>query len=145
MMDSTSLLAARLDALDLTFGRRQACAMLHPEPVHLPSELVAEFCEQLLVQELLPERFQHSRFDFIAPDSQVVVAPSLIACPEASEAVLAGHDESGAADAALRQSREQILRPPGADRIASGSDRVSAELLALLCRCPRLVGHNAQL
>src|SRR3954471_16730917 len=108
--------------------------MFHPESVHLASELVAEFGEQLLVQELRLQRFQHARFDFIAPDGLVVVAPSLIARPKASEAALAGHDEACAADTALREAREQILRPPRADRIASGSNRVSAEFLALLCR-----------
>lgn len=41
------------DPLDLTLGGRQARTSLHPEPVHLACELVAEFFEQLLVQELL--------------------------------------------------------------------------------------------
>src|SRR6267142_3875247 len=115
--------------------------MFHPESVHLAGELLAELVEEFLVQELLLQRLEHARFHLVAADGQMVVAASLVACTEASEAVLARHDESGAADSALRQSREQILWPPRADRIASGSDRVSAELLALLCR-PRLVGHD---
>jgi hypothetical protein len=64
---------------------------------------------------------------------------------EAAETMLAGYDESGAADAALRQSREQVLRAPCAGGIAGGSDRVSTALLALLRVCPQFVGPYAQL
>ena len=78
--------------------------MLHPKPVHLAGELVAELLEQVLTQQLLLQRLEHARFHFFTTDSQVVVAASLVARAKASEPVPASHDESGAADAALRQA-----------------------------------------
>jgi hypothetical protein len=50
-------------------------------------------------------------FDLVAAGGQVVVATTLVAGPETPEPVLRRHDESGAADAALRQTREQVDRP----------------------------------
>jgi hypothetical protein len=50
---------------------------------------------------LLLQRAEHARFDLVAPDGQVVVAPPLVPCAKASEPVRRGHDESRAADAAL--------------------------------------------
>src|SRR5262245_52776290 len=117
--------------------------MLHAEPVHLARELFAELVEQVLAQELLLQRLEDTRFDFIAPDGQVVVAASLIPRAKASEAMLARHDESGTADAAFGQAREQILRSSRADWIPRGSDRVSTHFLTPLCIRPELVGHNA--
>ena len=61
--------------------------MLHPKPVHLARELVAELLEQVLAQQLLLKRTEHARFHFVAANGQVVVAPTLIACAEAREPV----------------------------------------------------------
>lgn len=83
-----ALLAPDLNAIDLALGGRQACAMLHPEPVHLAPELVAELFEQVLAKQLLLQRAEDARFDFFAPDGQMVVAASLVACTEASEPIL---------------------------------------------------------
>src|SRR5438093_1845362 len=84
--------------------------MFHPESVHLACELIAELLEEILPKQLLLKRTQDPRLDFIAADGQVVVAPTLVACPEAGEPVAPGHDDSGTADAALRQAREQVMR-----------------------------------
>ena len=77
--------------------------MLHPQPVHLARELFAELVKQVLAQELLLERRQNSRLDLVTPDGEVVVAGAFLTSSEACETVAAGHDESGTADAALRQ------------------------------------------
>src|SRR5438093_12665830 len=119
--------------------------MFNAQPVHFVREFIAEFVEEILAEQLFLKGAEDAGLDLVAPNSQVVLAASLIAPAKASEAVIARHDESGAADATLRESREQILRPPRADRIAGGSDGVSAECLALLCIRPQLVGHDAQL
>jgi hypothetical protein len=86
--------------------------VLHPKPVHLAREFIAEFLEEILLKQPLPQRAEHTGFDFVAPDGQVVVAPALVPCAEASETILARHDESSAADAALRQAGEQVLGAP---------------------------------
>src|SRR6059058_2197105 len=85
--------------------------MLHPEPVHLARELLAELLEQILTEQLVLQRAQYARFDVVTTNAQVVVASSVVACAEASKAVFARHDESCAAHTAFRQTREQILRP----------------------------------
>ncbi|HYT75824.1 MAG TPA: hypothetical protein VEL79_13805 [Vicinamibacterales bacterium] len=85
--------------------------MLHPKPVHLARELVAELLKEILAEELVMQRTQHPSFDFVATNGQVVIASSLVTRAEAPEPVLRRHDESGAADAAFRQTREQVLRP----------------------------------
>ncbi|HEY7500685.1 MAG TPA: hypothetical protein VH740_19330 [Vicinamibacterales bacterium] len=87
--------------------------MLHPEAVHLAGEFVAEFFKEILLKQSLSERAEHPRLNFVAPDGKVVVTPPLVARTEASEPVLARHDESGSADAASRQPGEQVLRPLG--------------------------------
>jgi hypothetical protein len=134
------LLDPRADPLDLAFSGGQADAALHPEPVHLASELVAELFEQILLKQLLLERVEHSRFNLVAPNGQVVVAPSLVTSTEASEPVLARHDESSAADAALRQSGEQVLRPLHCAERASGFHRVACLLLPCLRATQRSSG-----
>ena len=63
--------------------------MLHPEPVHLARELLAELLEEFLAQQLLLQRLQHARFNLVAADGQMVVAPPLVAGAEAPEPVLA--------------------------------------------------------
>jgi hypothetical protein len=63
--------------------------MLHAESVHLACELVAELFEEILAQKLVLKRAQHTRFNFLAADGEMVVASSLIAGAEASETVLA--------------------------------------------------------
>ena len=73
------------------------CALLHPQSVHLARELVAELLEEILAQQLVRERAEHACFDLVAADGQVVVATTLVAGAEASEAVLRRHDESGTA------------------------------------------------
>jgi predicted N-acetyltransferase YhbS len=62
---------------------------------------VAEFFEQILVQQLLVKRFEHARFHFVATNDQEVVAPTLTACAEAGEPGAASHDESRAVDGAF--------------------------------------------
>ena len=47
------------------------------------------FFEQMLLEQLFLERAAHSRLNLVAPGGQVVVAPSLVAGAETSEAVLA--------------------------------------------------------
>ena len=118
--------------------------MFHPEPVHLARELLAELFEELLAGAASPAAPQHARFHLVAADGQMVVAPSLVACAEASEPVLARHDESGAADAAFRQAGEQVLRALSLRRERRRSYRVARLLLALLRGGPELVGHDAQ-
>jgi hypothetical protein len=63
--------------------------MFHSEPVHLARELVAELLEQILAQKLAMKRAQHTRFNFLAADGEMVVASSLIAGAETPETVLA--------------------------------------------------------
>ena len=106
------LLAPDLDALNLARGCREAGAVFHPKPVHLASELGAELLEQLLVQQLVLESLEDSGFYLVAPDSETVTAGALLTSAEARETVATGHDEAGAAHAALRQSREEVLRSP---------------------------------
>ncbi len=67
--------------------------MLHAKPVHLARTFLAEPSEQVLLQQLLLQRLEHTRFHVVAADGQVVVAASLIAGSEAPEAMLARHDE----------------------------------------------------
>ena len=52
---------------------RQAGAVLHPQPIHLARELVAELLEQILAQQLVPQRLEHALFDFLAADGQAIV------------------------------------------------------------------------
>ena len=59
--------------------------------------------------------------------------------------MLARHDESRSADAALCQAREQVLWTPRAARISCSPDGLSALLLALLRIRPQLVEHDSQL
>ena len=68
-------------------------AVLHPKPVHLARELVAELLEELLVQELLLESLEDPRFNFVPSDGEVVAARALLASAEACETVAASHDE----------------------------------------------------
>jgi hypothetical protein len=70
------------------------------------------FFEQVLPQQLVLERFEDAGFDFVAANRQQVVAPTLIASAEAGESIAPSHDESRAADTALRQPGEQVQRTP---------------------------------
>src|SRR5687768_6756388 len=115
--------------------------MLHSQPVHLASELVAELLEELLVQELLLESLDDPRFNFVSSDREVVAARALLASAEACETVAAGHNEAGAAHAALRQPREEVLRPSRETDVAGACDRSSRCALTVLRGVPELVTH----
>jgi hypothetical protein len=58
--------------------------MLHPEPVHLACELVAEFFEQVLTKQLLLQRPEDTRFDFVPANRQLVGERPLVASAEAT-------------------------------------------------------------
>ena len=135
------LLPPDLDALDLALGCREAGAVLHPKPVHLASEFVAEFLEELLVQELLLESLENPRFNFVSSDGEVVAARALLASAEAGETVAAGHDEAGAAHAALRQPREEVLRSSREADVAGARDRTPGCTLAVLRGVPEFVAQ----
>jgi hypothetical protein len=108
--------------------------VFHPESIHLAGELVAEFVEQILAQELFLEGLQDAGLDLVASDSQAVVVSALLARAETCEAIPAGHDESGAADAALRQSGEQVLGPSREADVARTCDRAARGALTVFRR-----------
>jgi hypothetical protein len=135
------LFAAGLDAFDLTLDSRVAGAMLHPQTVHLARELFTELLEQFLAQELLLERRQNSCLDLVTPDGEAVVARAFLAGTEACEPIAAGHDVPSAADAALRQTGEQILGPSCEADVACACDRAPCCALAVLRGIPELVAH----
>src|SRR5688500_16413685 len=118
--------------------------MLHPEPVHLARELVAELLEQVLSQQLLLQRPQHARLDFVPADRKLVRARPLVASAAAAEATRGTHDESGSADAAFRQSGEQIARAVRRRELARRRDRVARVLLTLLSNPPQFVRNDSQ-
>ena len=120
---------------------REAVAVLHPKPVHLAREFVAELLEELLVQEVLLESLEDPRFNFVSSDGEVVAARALLASAEACDTVPAGHDETGAAYAALRQPREEVLRSPCAADVAGARDRTPGCTLAVLRGVPEFVTH----
>src|SRR6266542_3536718 len=115
--------------------------MLHSQPVHFAREFFAELLKQVLAQELLLERVQNSRLDLVTPDGEVVVAGALLASAEACETVAARHDEPSTADAALRQPREQILRPSCKADVAGACDRAPRCALAVLRGIPEFATH----
>jgi predicted transcriptional regulator len=86
--------------------------LLHPEPVHLLRELAAKLLKEVLSHQLVLKRAQHPLFDFLTRDRQLVGAGAAVASAEASKVVARIDDEPGTAFAALRETREQILRPP---------------------------------
>ena len=118
---SISFLRRASIALDLALGCRQAGAVLHPKPVHLARELVAELLEQILVaaaspaapsaRALRPRRAGWSGGCRNVPWSRA---------PKHASRFLRDHDESGAADAAFRQTGEQVLRPLRRADVARG-------------------------
>lgn len=77
--------------------------MLHSEPIHLASGLVADLLEQVLAQQLVPQRLDHARFDFIPVNGELVRARPLVAGAEATEAIRG----AGANNAALGQSENR--------------------------------------
>ena len=83
-------------------------------------------------------------FDLVAADGQTVVADALVACSEARQPVRAGHDETRAAHAALRQPGEQVLRAPRSSDVAAVRDRAPRCLLSLFRGVPQLVADDAQ-
>ncbi|HYT67904.1 MAG TPA: hypothetical protein VEL51_15855 [Vicinamibacterales bacterium] len=105
------LLDLALHPLQLALGTTQAGPVLHAQPIHLLRELAAELLEEVLAHQLVLERPQHALLDFLTRDRQLVGAGTAIASPEASEVVARVDDEPGAAFAALRETREQILWP----------------------------------
>src|SRR5690349_6792862 len=82
--------------------------MFHPEPVHLARELVAEFLKEILPQELLLQRPQHTRLDVVTADRQFVRARALVASAKAREPIRRAHDVARATHAALGESGEQV-------------------------------------
>src|SRR5262245_16412281 len=106
------LLDVALDAFQVAFGTAQAGALLHPEPVHLPGELAAELLEEILPHQLVLQRAEYPLLDLMPRYRQLVGAGPAIASAEASELLARIDDEAGAAFAALRETREQILWPP---------------------------------
>jgi hypothetical protein len=90
----------RISMSSISRSAADRLAVLHPKPVHLASEFVAELFEEFLVQELLLESLEDPRFNFVSSDGEVVAAGTLLASAEACETVAAGHDEAGAAHAA---------------------------------------------
>src|SRR5207247_8466721 len=111
------------------------------KPVPLARELVAELLEELLVQQLLLESLEDPRFNFVSSDCEVVAARALLASAEACETVAAGHDEAGAAHAALRQPREQVMRSPCEADVAGARDCTPGGTLAVLRGVPEFVAH----
>src|SRR4051812_23754393 len=118
--------------------------MLHPEPVHLTCEFLAEFFEQVLAQQLLLKRVEHPRLHVVAANCQVVVAAALISSSKAGEPVAPSHDESRAADAALRQTREQVLRPLRSADGARCLHRMPCVLLTRLRSRPDVVPAQSE-
>ena len=57
---------------------RHASACGHPEPVHLAREFLAELFKQISSEELLLQRVQDARFDFVSSDREMVAADALI-------------------------------------------------------------------
>ncbi len=85
---------------------------------------------------------KYPRFDFIAADGQMVVAPPLVARTKASKPVLTRHDASCAADTTLREAREQVLRALRSAEMTCGPDRVPGLLLTIFRSRPQIVGQN---
>jgi len=104
--------ATHLDFAQLALRGVEAGALFHPQPVHLFRELATEFLEEFLAQQLRLQRVEHARFDIQSRDPQHVRAGAAIPGAEASEELARVDDEAGAALSALRQTGEQILRPP---------------------------------
>lgn len=129
-----------LHSFELAFGRGEGGAVLHPEPIQLAGELVAELLEQVLAQQLLLQRLQHARFDFIPADRQLVRARALVASSRSSKAVRGAHDEAGTT-AALGQSGEEVARAVRRRERARRHDRVARLLLTLLRSRPQF-GRN---
>src|SRR5712691_3204635 len=115
--------------------------MLYPQPVDLARELFAELLEELLMQELLFERFQNPRLDLITPDGEPIVAGAFLTSAEACEPIAAGHDEPSAADAAFRQPRKKVLRPSCEADVAGVGDRSSRCALTVLRGVPEFVTY----
>jgi hypothetical protein len=100
--------------------------------------------EELLIQELVFERFQNPRLDLVTPDGEPVVAGAFVSSAEACEPIAAGHDEPSAADAAFREPREQVPRPSCEADVAGRGDRSSRCALTVLRGVPEFVSHYPQ-
>lgn len=138
------LLDARADPRDLALRGSHAGALLRSKPVHLARELVAEFLEQFLVQQFLLQGLENTGLNIVAADGETVVADALIARSETRQPVRAGHDETRAAHAALRQPGEQVLRAPRSSDVAAVRDRAPRCLLSLLRCVPQFVVDDAK-
>src|SRR4029453_505677 len=108
-----------------------AGAVLHPEPVHLARELVAEFFEEILAQQLFLKGVQDAPLDFITSNGQPIRAGALVSRAEAHEPIRGPDDEPGAAHTALRQPGEQVPRTVCCRELASCRDRTSSVRLSL--------------
>src|SRR5207253_820614 len=102
----------RFDPRELALRRVDAGAALHAEAVHVVREFAAELFEEVVAHQLVLQRCQDARLDFLPGDRQVVVARSSTASAKASEMLARVHDVAGAADATFCQAGEVILRTP---------------------------------
>ena len=80
--------------------------------IDLSRELGAELLEQRRIHQVRPKPAQHRRLERIPPDVEPVVAGTLVPRGRAAEQVLRDQGVAAAADAALGQPGEQMLRPP---------------------------------
>jgi hypothetical protein len=84
--------------------------VVHPEPVHLARELVAELFEEILAQQLFLKCVEDSLLDLIASNGQAIRARALVSCAKAHQPMRRADDEPRAAHTAFRQSGEQVTR-----------------------------------
>ncbi|HVT26633.1 MAG TPA: hypothetical protein VHE81_01310 [Lacipirellulaceae bacterium] len=144
-------------SLDLTFEPPEfrLCGIdrrttLHPQPVHLARELVAEFLEQRRVHQVMPECIQNALFEAVAPDVLPIVAGAFVPCGRASDQIGRDHGVAATAAAAFRQAGEEIFRPSPVTEMVLGFTAVIAtpdldRSLTRLGGGPEFVIENAQL
>ena len=68
--------------------------MLHPEPVHLARELLAELVEEILAQQLVLKCVQDSPLDLITSNGQAIRTCSLASRSKAHKAIGGADDET---------------------------------------------------
>ena len=132
------LLNVALDPLQLAFRTAQTCPLLHAKPVHLLRELAAELLEEFMAHQLVLKRAQHPLLDFGSRDRQLIRARVTVAGTEAPEQLARIDDEAGAALAALREPREQVLRSPELVEAPAFLRRLPLALNARVSRVYRL-------
>ena len=132
------LLDVPFDALKIALRGTEAGALLHSQPVHLPRELAAELLEEVLAHQLVLKRAEHPLLDFRSRDRQLVCARAAVASAETSELLARIDDEAGTAFAALREAREQVLRPAELVEAPAFLGRLPLALNARVSRLYRL-------